>query len=292
MAIPAFLTSHALPFMGALPIDRDIQNVSQATQNAYKSIWGSTMGEAAQHLKEKTDLREVHAGDKVYDLADPEQLEMYLKDMGDGCLDGEMNERSVDIYVKDGKVTVTKDDGGEAIYNLADPADVLKMQKDSADGRIDGRINKKPNRAASGNTENASGSEGTGAGQKPGGKDGAGSADNPQATGSDEGHDVTTSESGKKPADAGGASGEAKGADGKSKSEHAKEAVAYAEKRGPEGLMQDIRNGNLPASIMESPEAMAVINQRIMDYQTMVTMMSNMMKMMHDLQMTLANNMR
>jgi hypothetical protein len=286
MAIPGFLNSPLFSLgMGSMPIDGNILNVSQATKNAYKSIWGSTMGEATQSLKEKTDLREVHAGDKVYDLADPEQLEMYLKDMGDGCLDGEMNERSVDIYVKDGKVTVTKDDGGEVVYNLADPADVLKMQKDSADGRIDGRINKKPNRAASGNTENASGSEGTGAAQKPGGKDGAGSANGPQAAGNDQGHDVTTSEN-KKP-DGTKGTGKDEAADA-----HVEDAINLANKLGPEGLMEAIRDGKLPKDIMNSPAAMQVINQRIMEYQTMMTMMSNMMKAMHDLQMTLANNVR
>jgi hypothetical protein len=289
MAIPAVLTAPLIGFLGPIPIDGDIQNVSQATQNAYKSIWGSTIGEAAHNLKEKTDLREIHAGDKVYDLADPEQLEMYLKDMRDGCLDGEINEPSIDFYVKDGKVTVQKDDGGEVVYNLADPADVLKMQKDSADGRIDGRISKKSNRATSGSSENpAGGADGPGTSQKPDGKGGAESSDgSSHAAGNDGGRDVTTSENKKKP------SGTDKG-EGKDEAAetHVADAIDLANKLGPEGLMEAIRDGKLPKDIMNSPAAMQVINQRIMDYQTMMTMMSNMMKAMHDLQMTLANNVR
>jgi hypothetical protein len=290
MAILAILNAPVPWLLSSVPIDGGIQNVSQATQNAYKAIWGSTLGEASQHLKEKTDLREIHAGEKVYDLADPEQLEMYLKDMGDGCLDGEMNERSIDIYVKDGKVTVTKDDGGEVVYNLADPADVLKMQKDNADGRIDGRISKKPNRATSGNTENASGADGTGAAQKPGGKDGAGSSNGPKAAGNDEGHDVTTSESGNK---AGGTDG------GKSPAEKEGEAANELYRKGmdaiagydPEQLMAMQREGRLPPEVVASPAAMTALQARIMAYHEMIQMISQQLKMDHDIKMAIIRNM-
>jgi hypothetical protein len=83
------------------------------------------------------------------------------------------------------------------------------------------------------------------------------------------------------------------GGPGETKTTQDQEGLAALEKfSSSEDLLQSIVNGNVPSDIRASPTAMLVLQQRLNNFQSMISLVSSMMKSMHDLQMELIRNLR
>jgi hypothetical protein len=256
-----------------------LSQTSQEAQVAYKKLWGDDIGTVEARQQEMQNLRHVQAGDQVYDLADPEQFEKFLQDMGDGCLDGAINERSTEMELRDNKLSVLTPDGETVSFDLANPVDVMKLQRDSADGKIDGMISKTSKRGKTGQSEGA----------------GEGSAvegdSKPIAPGDSK--PVTTSQSGSTSGASGSGSGEKSTAqkEGESANELYRKGMDAIAGYDPEQLMAMQREGRLPPDVVASPAAMAALQAKIMAYHEMIQMISQQLKMDHDIRMAITRNM-
>jgi hypothetical protein len=221
-------------------------------------------------------LRDVVLGADHFDLDKLDQLKAFeaeIEQMG-GTIKG------LTVCASNGKV-----------YSLVDPQAVAELRQDAADGKIDGIITAPVGSTCSGtatttttpaaanNADPAAASGGTPATTaQPGGQAATPATGNTGGTAAADGTEPEKTEAQKK------AEAETQAME--------KKATDLADSLGPEGLMNLIRAGKLPPDIANSPAAMQIINMRISDYQQMVTMMSNMLKLMHDLQMAIVNNMR
>ena len=258
-----------------------LSETSQEAQVAYKKLWGDDIGTADARQQEMQNLRHVQAGDQVYDLADPKQFEKFLQDMGDGCLDGAINERSSEMELKDNKLSVLTPDGDTVSFDLANPVDVMKLQRDSADGKIDGMMSKASKRGKAAQSEGA-GEESTVEGDSK-----------PVVQG--ESKAITTSQSGS------AQSGSTSGAGGAGKADAVKDGEAANDlyRKGmdaiagydPEQLMAMQREGRLPPEVIASPAAMAALQAKIMAYHEMIQMISQQLKMDHEIRMAIVRNM-
>jgi len=62
--------------------------------------------------------------------------------------------------------------------------------------------------------------------------------------------------------------------------------------KNPEDLMAAIRSGNIPDEVLNSQGGMMMLQQQMNQIQMMNTLMTNMMKSMHDMSMAVASNLR
>ena len=71
-----------------------------------------------------------------------------------------------------------------------------------------------------------------------------------------------------------------------------KQAIKQVQGYSVPELMKQLRNGTIPESITNSPDAMLLMNQRLQAYSQMIQMMSNMMQADHDLKMAIIRNIK
>lgn len=62
--------------------------------------------------------------------------------------------------------------------------------------------------------------------------------------------------------------------------------------KNPEDLMAQVRNGNIPEEILNSPAGMMMLQDKLHKIQELNTLMSQMLKAMHDMTMSIIQNMR
>jgi hypothetical protein len=267
-------------------IIQSYQNLGQTntdTQDTFKNLWGDKIGLDIFAAKERYHhLREIKAGDQTYDLQDVKQLETFLADLADGCLDGNVGEATGDIAVHDGIIIAFAPNGDEVKYDLKNYDDMLKFKRDSADGTIDGTIGPKNKKGAN---ADANAAPPTGGSTTPA----SGSTTETGGSSETEGKKVTTSQSGPEKT---GEGEDPKAEEAKKRGEGYKKGAAYAKSMSGEELLNKIKNGELPPEIAESQEAMQIIMMRVQEYQQMMALMTNLMKISHDINMATINNLR
>ena len=57
-------------------------------------------------------------------------------------------------------------------------------------------------------------------------------------------------------------------------------------------LMKMLRDGNLPASILDSPQAMALLLSRVQEFNRLMEMQTNILKNLHETQMAIIRNLK
>jgi hypothetical protein len=154
-------------------------------------------------------------------------------------------------------VTVVASDG--TVYNLMDPHSKAQIRQDSSDGKLNGAA-----KVESGMQEKPAETKPPGTPSSSEGTPPPATTEPPKGPTAGQTEDAAVIE----------------------------RAKAMVQGMGAEKLAQMVANGELPADMMQSQAAMLMINQRLQQYQQMITMMSNMMKIMHDLRMAIVNNMR
>jgi hypothetical protein len=60
----------------------------------------------------------------------------------------------------------------------------------------------------------------------------------------------------------------------------------------PESLMKAIRDGEIPAEVLDSPAGLLLVQQRLLEINRMNELMTNMLKQMGDMEMAIVRNIR
>jgi hypothetical protein len=154
-----------------------------------------------------------------------------------------------------------------SMYNLKDPADVAALERDAADGTVNG----KGNTASAGGTPTG-GSDKLPAPPKMPPKGSTNTASGSGGSSESSGSSELTDEEKK----------------AKAKADHA-EAMNWTN-RSPSELMDDIRNGRVPQNVASDPAAMLALQTKMQDYQRMWQMITDMVKLQHEMQMSIIRN--
>ena len=228
-------------------------------KNFSNALWGTTEDDVHARERAYQHLRNVKAGSTSYDLHDLPQLEKFLLDIADGCLDGKAGAANGNVAASEGCIIVSGDDGTQTVYNLANPKDLKEFLLDAADGTIDGRIHE--------NGKSTDGSTPTGDTTSDGGRaaetGGSGGADEPAPNAAKDNEDA--------------------------QKKHLA-AMAYARDASPQAILDGLRNGTLPQSVLDDPSAMQMMMVKVQEYQRMMEMISNMLKLQHEMLMSIARN--
>jgi hypothetical protein len=221
----------------------------------YAGLWGHNVKDQDQRRVGLGYLDHLAGDGFEYNMEDPEQAAAFVRDIADGSLDGKAGQADGSIMFHGGKVTVGH---GAATYDLANPEDYARFRLDAMDGKLDGHApgGKSTMPASNGSVEGSGGGNGSG---NSGGYVSSGSSGTSGSSGS--------------------SSSPSKG-------------VAKLNSMTIEQLMDKIRKGELPDEIANDPKAMQALTVRMQDYQRMMDMLTNMMKMLHDISMKIIGNIR
>jgi hypothetical protein len=238
-------------------------NIDTQAGGLVADLWGLKEDDQNTRRNGASHLSGVSGDGFSYNLQTEDGCQAFIADLADGRLDGSAGASDGSVVVANGKVYVG---GGEVPYNLLDPAGYAKLRQDNADGKLDGRITR---------------DDGGGSATSPGSTNGGPSATPSQSGGSGASAPSST------PAGTGGAATPASDA-----ANDVNAAIASVAHLSASELMSMMMNGKLPNEVANNPAAMNAIQMRIQEYMRMIQMMSDLMKMQHDMLMGIARNLK
>jgi hypothetical protein len=228
-------------------------------------IWGINEDDQNARRNSASHLNKVDGEGFRYNLGTLEGCQAFINDVADGELDGQVGVSDGSVIVSEGHVMVGD---GAISYKLLQPGDYMRLRKDAQDGKLDGKLD--------GNVA----ARGPSAGAPPADESRAAS-DAPAGTTSDSRAAASPS------AKSGGAATPASDA-----ATDVNAALASVAGYSASELMTMMMNGNLPSEVANNPAAMNAIQMRVQEYMRMIQMMSDLMKMQHDMLMAISRNMK
>lgn len=221
-------------------------------------LWGLKSSDQEVRRNSLSHLSTVAGEGFNYDLKTIDGCENFLADVFDGTLDGHQGASDGSVVLAEGHLLVN---GGAGSYKLADPRDYARMRQDGADGKIDGQVGggQLTARAALAEPSAAAVEAGPAAKAAPAaGAEGGATAGAGPATG--------------------GATPSA--------------AVAEVNSMSAPQLIEMMKNGTLPEAIMSDPAAMLALQQKVQEYQRAMQMITEMLKMQHEMLMNIIRNLK